>query len=155
MNLFHFLRTVIVLLVAVGSTNFASRASGEERAYRSHSTAVLDLLSGNFVAAGNGTHLGNYTESGHVSPVGGVPPVLLVEGSATLTDKSGDELFVEIIGVLDFSTGTITGTVTFVGATTGRFEEATGSASLEAQFQLDETGTVATISVVVEGTIDY
>ena len=153
MNLFHLLRPVVVLLVAVGSVIFSARASAEERDYRSHSTAVLDLASGDFVAAGNGTHLGKYTESGKVSIVGGGFPVFLVAGSATLTDKSGDELCVEITGVLDFSTGTITGTITFVGAPTGRFEDASGSASVVAPFETD--GVMATIAVVVEGTIDY
>ena len=153
MNLFHSLRTVVVLLVALGSVIFSARASAEERDYRSHSTALLNLETGDFVAAGNGTHLGKYTESGNVSIVGGTFPVFLVAGSATLTDKSGDELCVEIAGVLDFSTGTITGTITFDGAPTGRFEDATGSASVVAPFQVD--GTMATISVVVEGTIDY
>jgi hypothetical protein len=153
MNLFHLLRPVVVLLVAVGSVIFSARASGEERDYRSHSTAVLDLATGDFVAAGNGTHLGKYTESGNVSIVGGGFPVFLVAGSATLTDKSGDELCVEITGVLDFSTGTITGTITFVGAPTGRFVDASGSASVVAPFETD--GVTATIAVVVEGTIDY
>ena len=152
MNLFHSLRTVVVLLVALGSVIFSARASAEERDYRSHSTALLNLETGDFVAAGNGTHLGKYTESGNVSIVGGTFPVFLVAGSATLTDKSGDELCVEIAGVLDFSTGTITGTITFVGGE-GRFEDATGSASVVAPFETD--GVTATIAVVVEGTIDY
>jgi hypothetical protein len=153
MNFFHLLRPVVVLLVAVASVTFSARASGEERDYRSHSTAVLDLATGNFVATGNGTHLGKYTESGNVSPVGGDFPVVLVAGSATLTDKNGDELCVEITGELNFLTGTITGTVTFVGAPTGPFENATGSASVVAPFEIDEG--IATIAVVVEGTIDY
>jgi hypothetical protein len=155
MNLFHLLRPVAVLLVAVASVIFSTRVSGEERDYRTHSTAVLNLGTGDFVAAGNGTHLGKYTESGNVSIVGGAFPVFLVAGSATLTDKSGDELCVDIIGVLDFSTMTITGTIYFDGATTGRFENATGSASVVAPFQLNEAGTIATIAVIVEGTIDY
>jgi hypothetical protein len=153
MNFFRLLRPVAFLLAVVGSVVFSSRASGEERDYRTHSTALLNLATGDFVAAGNGTHLGKYTESGHVSIVGGGFPVFLVAGSATLTDKSGDELCVEITGVLDFSTGTITGTITFVGAPAGRFENATGSASMVAPFEID--GGTATISVVVEGTIDY
>ena len=153
MNLFHLLRPVVVLLVAVGSVIFSARASGEERDYRSHSTAVLDFATGDFVAAGNGTHLGKYTESGNVSIVGGDFPAFLVAGSATLTDKSGDQLCVLITGELNFITGTITGTITFVGAPTGRFEDATGSASVVAPFETD--GVTATIAVVVEGTIDY
>ena len=153
MNLFHLLRPVVVLLAVVGSVVFSARASGEERDYRTHSTAVLNLETGDFVAAGNGTHLGKYTESGNVSIVDGAFPVFLVAGSATLTDKSGDELCVEITGVLDFSTRTIIGTITFVGAPAGRFADATGSASVVAPFETD--GVTATIAVVVVGTIDY
>ena len=155
MNSFHSLRPVIVVLFAMGSVIFSSHASGVERGYRSHSTAVLNLATGDFVAAGNGTHLGNYIESGHVSIIGGSFPAFLVAGSATLIGTSGDELCVEIIGVLDFSTGTITGTITFVGAPAGRFEDATGSASVVAPFEIDETGTTATIAVGALGTIDY
>jgi len=155
MNLFQLLRPVAVLLVAVGLVTFSSRASAVERGYHAHSTAVLDLGSGIFVAAGNGTHLGNYTESGSVAIVGGTFPAFLVAGSATLTDKSGDELCVEITGVLDFSTGMITGEIQFLGAPAGRFENATGTASVVAPFQLNEDGTMATISVVARGTIDY
>lgn len=153
MNLSSLLRPVAFLLIAVGSVIFSARAWGEERDYRSHSTALLDLATGDFVAAGNGTHLGKYTESGNVSIVGGDFPVFLVAGSATLTDKSGDELCVEITGVLDFSTGMITGTITFHGAPSGRFKDATGSASVVAPFEIE--GGTATVAVVVEGTIDY
>ena len=55
-----------------------------------------------------------------------------------------------ITGEFNPFSGTIIGTITFEGATTGRFKDATGSASLEAQIQPD-----GTISVVVDGTIDY
>ena len=150
MYLFHSLRTAIVLFVAVGSATFATQASGEERVYRSRSTAVLDLLTGDFVAAGNGTHLGKYTESGNVSITGLDPTALDVVGSATLTAANGDELDVSITGTMNFFTGTITGTITFEGAPSGRFEDATGSAILVAQLQED-----GTITVVVAGSIDY
>lgn len=146
LNLFSFLRPVAVLLVVVGIQTLPDRASAEERAYQSRSTAVLDFATGNFVAAGNATHLGSYIESGNVS----ISPTGQVEGSATLTAANGDELWVDFTGELNASTGTITATITFDGATTGRFKDATGTASLVAQFQLD-----GTITVVVEGTIDY
>lgn len=150
MNLFQLLRPVVVLVAAVVSVIFSARATGEERDYRSHSTAVLNLATGDFVAAGNGTHLGKYTEHGNVLISGADPTALDVVGSATLTDKHGNELRVAIAGEMNFLTGTITGTITFEGATTGRFEDATGSASLVAQLQPD-----GTIAVVVDGTIDY
>lgn len=150
MNVFQFLRTSIVLLVAVAGVSFASGASGAERAYRTRSTAMLDLATGDFVAAGNGTHLGKYTESGNVTITGANPEALDVTGSATLTDINGDELHVSITGTMNFFTGTITGTITIEGAPSGRFENATGSALLVAQVQED-----GTITVVVAGSIDY
>ena len=150
MNLFHLLRPFVVVLLAGGSLMFAAGASGEDRTYHSRSTAVLNLETGDFVAAGNGTHLGSYTEIGNISITGEDPTALDVEGSATLTAASGDELRVAITGVMNFLTGTITGTITFEGASTGRFEDATGSADVVAQVQTD-----GTIAVVVAGTIDY
>ena len=144
MNLFTLLRPVVVLLVAVGLVTLSSRASAEERDYRTHSTAMFINASGDFVAAGNGTHLGNYTESGNVV-ISGTD----VAGSATLTDKHGNELYVSIAGDFNPLTGTITGEISFEGGE-GRFEGATGSAIVVAQIQAD-----GTIAVVVEGTIDY
>ena len=55
MNVFQFLRTSVVLLVAVAGVSFTSGTSGAERAYRTRNTAMLDLGTGDFVAAGNGT----------------------------------------------------------------------------------------------------
>ena len=150
MNLFSLLRPVAVLLVAVGILNLPDRASAEERPYHSRSTALLNLATGDFVAAGKATHLGKYTEIGSISISGDDPTALHVEGSATLTAANDDELRVVITGEMNFLTGTITGTLTFDGATTGRFEDATGSASLVAQVQAD-----GTITIVVVGTIDY
>jgi hypothetical protein len=144
------LRSVVVLLVAAGILTLPDRASAEERAYQSRSTALLNLATGDFVAAGNATHLGKYTEIGSVSISGDDPTALHAEGSATLTAANGDELDVSFTGTLNFLTGTITATLTFDGAPTGRFQDATGSGTLVAQFQPD-----GTIAVVVEGTIDY
>ena len=145
MNLFSFLRPVVILLLVVGSVAFSSRASAEERAYHSRSTAQFVSEFGDFAAEGNATHLGSYSESGNVS----ISSTGQVEGSATLTAANGDELYVVITGQMN-ATGTIIGTITFEGATTGRFKDATGSASLEAQIQAD-----GTVTIVVDGTIDY
>ena len=150
MNLFSLLRPVAVLLVAVGILTLPDRASAEERPYHSCSTALLNLATGDFVAAGKATHLGKYTEIGSISISGDDPTALHVEGSATLTAANDDELRVVITGEMNFLTGTITGTITFDGATTGRFEDATGSASLVAQLQPD-----GPLAVVVVGPIDY
>ena len=150
MNRFTSLRPVVAVLVALGILTISTRASAAGRPYRARSTAVLNLATGDFVAAGNATHLGKYTEIGSISISGDDPTALHVEGSATLTAANGDELCVVITGEMNFLTGTITGTITFDGATSGRFEDATGSASLVAQLQPD-----GTISVDIVGTIDY
>ena len=150
MNRFNLLRPVALLLIAVGILILPAPASAEQRAYKARSTALLDLATGNFVSAGNATHLGKYTEIGSVSISGDDPTALHVEGSATLTSPNDDKLCVDFTGQLNFLTGTIIATLTFDGAATGRFKNATGSANLVAQFQPD-----GTIKVVVEGTIDY
>jgi hypothetical protein len=150
MNLCSFLRPVVILLLVVGSVTFSNRASAEERAYQSRSTALLNLGTGKFVAAGNATHLGKYTEMGSITISGDDPTALHVEGSATLTAANGDELDVDFTGTLNFFTGAITATLIFDGALEGRFQDATGSASLVAQFQAD-----GTVAVIVDGTIDY
>jgi hypothetical protein len=147
MNLFHLLRPVVVLLVAAGLVTFSSRASAEERDYHLHGTALLDEF-GNVVGAGNATHLGNYTEVGYASITGDNPFALHVEGCVILTGAHGDELWETISGQLNWFTGEITATVTYIGGT-GRFEGASGSAILLAQIGPDG------ISVVVDGTIDY
>jgi len=150
MNLFHSFRPLVVLLLAVGSVIFSASASAEERAYQSRSTALLNFETLEFVATGNATHLGKYTEVGSLLISGDDPTALDVEGSATLTAANDDELRVNFTGTLNFLTGTIVATITFDGAAADRFQDATGSGSLVAQFQAD-----GTIAVVVDGTIDY
>ena len=150
MNRFNLQCPVVTLLVALGIVTSTACVTAEDRPLFARSTAVLNLATGEFVATGNGTHLGNYTESGNVVISGDDPTALHVEGSATLTAANNDELCLDFTGQLNFFTGAITATITFDGATMGRFQDATGSASLVAQFQPD-----GTISVVVVGTIDY
>lgn len=140
-------RLVGIMLVAVAALALTDRASAEERDYRLHGTAFLDE-SGNVVGAGNATHLGNYTEVGYASISGDNPFALEVKGRVVLTGTHGDELWETITGHLNYFTGEITATVTFVGGT-GRFENVSGSANLWAQIGPDG------ISVVVKGTIDY
>ncbi len=147
MNLFHLLRPVVVLLAIVGSVIFSTRASGVERKYSLRGTALLDN-DGIVVGAGNATHLGNYTEDGFASISGNDLTALQLEGYVTLTAANGDKLREHITGHLNFFTGAITATVTFIGGE-GRFEDASGSAIL-----LGQVGPSG-ISVVVVGTIDF
>ena len=149
MNLFSLLRPVAVLLVAAGIVTLSSRASAEDRPFFVRGTAQFVSPTGDFIGAGNATHMGLYTEIGSAVISGDDPAALQVNGWAILTAANGDELWVVITGQLNFFTGTITATDTYVGGT-GRFEDATGSASLVAQAQPD-----GTFSIVVVGTIDY
>ena len=149
MNRFSFLRPVLVLLVAVGILTLPDRASAKERAHHSRGTAVLDFSTGNFVGAGNATHLGHYTEVGHVVISGDNPAALHLEGWAIYTAANGDTLCATFTGHLNFFTGAITATLTYEGGC-GRFDDASGSATLVGQFQAD-----GTLAVTVEGTIDY
>lgn len=110
-----------------------------------------NLATGDFVSTGNATHLGNYTESGNVVISGDNPAAFHVEGSATLIAANGDKLYATFTGQLNFITGAITATVTYGGSvSSGRFENASGSASQVAQFQAD-----GTLSVGVMGSLDY
>ena len=135
-------------MAVVGALTLSTLVSAEERQHYLRGTAVLDLLTGNVVGAGHATHLGNYTEVGFAS----VSDTGHLEGCVILTAANGDELWEHVSGQLNPFTGEITATVAYIGGT-GRFEDATGSASLVAQLQLD--GPIATIAVVVDGTIDY
>ena len=78
-----------------------------------------------------------------------MPAVLRIDAWAVYTAANGDQLYATITGQLDLQTGAITATVTYVGGT-GRFDDAGGSATLSGQMLPD-----GTITVAVEGTIDY
>ena len=144
MKRFFSLFSVGLMLVAVSALANPAGASAEERGYHLRGTAALDA-SGNVVGVGHAAHLGNYTEVGHVTFLEepGQP-----EGWAIFTNQNGDQLRETFTGQVNLD-GTISGTVTFTGGT-GRFEFASGTASLAAQFLPD-----GTIAVVVVGTIDY
>jgi hypothetical protein len=150
-NRFHLLRPAVILMVALSILTLTTRATAEDRPLVARSTAVLNLATGNFVAAGIGTHLGNYTEVGHVDISGDNPTALHVEGWAILTAANGDKLYASFTGQLNFLTGSITANLTYGGgASSGRFLNASGSSSLTAQFQPD-----GTLSVSVIGTLSY
>ena len=149
MNRFNSLRPVIVMLVAAGNLALPSGASAVERAHFSRGTAQFTSLTA-FDGAGNASHLGRYTEEGNVQFSGTADPyVLQIDGSVTYTSDKGDELDATVTGLLNTQTGAITATLTYDGGT-GRFEFATGSATLTGQMQFD-----GTISVTVKGRIDY
>src|SRR4051812_1318109 len=138
-----------VVLAAVCILDIANPAQAVERPYVSHGTAQLDNMN-NFVGAGTATHLGLYHEVGSAefSPTAD-PTVFHVDASATYTAANGDQLYAVFTGQLNGLTGTITATVTYVGGT-GRFTNASGTATLSAQVLPG-----GLIDVAVKGTIHY
>jgi hypothetical protein len=149
MTRFDSLRPVGTLLVAVAILALPGGASAEERPHKLAGSAQF-VSPTDFVGSGEATHLGKYTEAGSAqfSPTAD-PSVLRVDAWTVLTAADGDRLYETITGRLDLLTGKITATVTYVGGT-GRFADASGSATLAGQMLPD-----GTITVAVEGTIDF
>src|SRR5205823_14128678 len=103
-----------------------------------------------FVGAGTATHLGRYNEVGTVQFLPTADPtVLQLDASSTYTAANGDQLYAVFTGHLNGVTGVITATVTYVGGT-GRFANASGTATLSAQLLPG-----GSLEVAVKGTIDY
>ena len=150
MKRFFSRRPFALLLAAVAFLALAATAAqAEQRAYQARGTAQF-VSANSFVGAGTATHLGRYEEQGSASFFATADPaVFLVEASATYTAANGDELWAVFTGHLDFVTGEITATVTYVGGT-GRFADAGGTATLSGQ-RFDD----GSIEVDVEGTIDF
>src|SRR5206468_2008607 len=98
----------------------------------------------------NATHLGRYDEVGSAqfSPTAD-PTVFQVDAWAIYTAANGDQLYAVVSGYLHGLTGSITATVTYVGGT-GRFTDASGTATLSAQLLPG-----GSIEVAIKGTIDY
>jgi hypothetical protein len=124
-------------------------ATASVRPHLSGGTA--QFVSGtDFVGTGHATHLGRYSEEGSVvfSPTDD-PAVLHVDGSIVYTAANGDELHAIVTGELNGLTGVISAMLSYVGGT-GRFADASGSASLAGQ-----SGPMGAISVSASGTIDF
>jgi len=134
----------VVLLVTMSNLSIPSSALAGQRAYHSRGTAHFVSAEGDFVGSGNATHLGKYTEIGNaeISPTGGV------SAWSIYTAANGDQLYATFAGQIDLA-GAITATVTYVGGT-GRFANASGSATLSGQIQQD-----GSLVVTVDGSIDY
>jgi hypothetical protein len=136
-------------LATVTVLALAAPAQAAERRHVSHGTAQF-LNDNDFVGAGTASHLGLYDEEGSAqfSPTPD-PTVFQVDASATYTAANGDQLYAVITGHLNAVTGAITATVTYVGGT-GRFTDATGTATLSGQLLPG-----GAVEVAVQGTIDY
>jgi hypothetical protein len=146
MNRFVSLGFASVLLVAIAALSLPARASAEERPHSLRGTAQFVSPAGDFVGEGYATHLGYYAEVGNAS----ISPTGVVTAWAHFTSGNGhsDELFELITGQI-YPDGSIIATITYVGGT-GRFEDASGSATLLGQLLPG-----GRIEVAVEGTIDY
>ena len=147
MNRYFSRSFAVVLLAAAGILTLSSEVAATERPYFANGTAQFDGV--NIVGTGTATHLGQYDEAGTATITGTDPTALDVTASITYAAADGDELRAHVTGHFNAITGTITATVTYVGGT-GRFEGASGTARLVAQFLPD-----GTIAVAVAGTIDY
>jgi hypothetical protein len=77
-------------------------------------------------STGNATHLGNFTRTEEVS----FGPGGAISGTVIFTAANGDELWADFSGGF-ISPTTAEGTYTFTGGT-GRFSDATGTASFQA-----------------------
>ena len=149
MTRFSSLRPIVVVLAAAGLLAPPTRASADERPHFSRGTAQF-VSPTDFVGTGYATHLGQYTEVGVIT-FGDFtgPTTMAITAWSTYTAANGDQLDALFSGELNVESGVITATVTYVGGS-GRFDGASGSATLTGQ--LLPGGTIA-VSVV--GIIDY
>jgi hypothetical protein len=149
MNRFFSLRPFPLFLALVSILAVGTPARAGERPHVSRGTGQF-VSSTDFVGSGFATHLGHYDEAGRVqfSPTAD-PTVLHLEAESTYTAANGDELHAVFTGQLNGVTGKITATVTYVGGT-GRFADASGTASLSGQLLPG-----GAIEVTVNGAIDY
>ena len=149
MNRFYSLRPFALILAAVSVLALTVPTQAAQRAHVSRGTAHFTSAS-EFEGSGTATHLGAYTESGTVafSPTDNAD-VIHLEACATYTAANGDRLYAVFSGELNQLTGVISATVTYVGGT-GRFTDASGTATLSGQMFPD-----GSIEVAVQGNIDY
>jgi hypothetical protein len=137
------------LLVVFGVTSFTAPALAAARPHFSSGTAQF-ISASDFVGEGSATHLGKYQEEGSAqfTPTEN-PAVFEVDASTTYTAANGDQLDAVIAGEIDFSTGRITATVTYVGGT-GRFANASGTAHFVGQMHPN-----GSVDADVVGTINF
>ena len=153
MNRFFSQRPFALFLAAfagvVGLLALARPAQAADRPHVSQGTAQFTGPT-TFVGAGLATHLGVYAEAGTIQLSPTADPVVFDANATSIyTAPNGDKLYATFTGQLNFATGVVTATVTYVGGT-GRFASATGTATLSGQL-LDG----GALDVSVSGTINY
>jgi hypothetical protein len=145
-----FTRLLAVLTLALTAVSFAGHAGAQSTPHHANGFAQFAANQSDFTGGGTATHLGKYTEIGNVTftPTA-TPGIFAVDGWSHYTAANGDRLFAVVSGTVDFGTGAITATATYVGGT-GRFVNATGSSLLVGQM----LGGGA-LTVRADGTISY
>ena len=143
---------LIVGLAAFGlSSPLLAGWGGANRAFRGNAEGVVTGISpeGALIAesTGTATHLGKYTRTETVFIDGAE-----VSGTIVFTAANGDELWADFTGAFTSPT-TAEGTYTFTGGT-GRFEDATGTASFQVTTATTPDG-VTHLSVRFRGKIGY
>ena len=129
-----------------------------ERPFALHGSGVATLITDpsgmptGAVATGSGTatHLGQWTVTGNPKYTPDDNGVLHSSGEATITAANGDQLRVQINGILDPMAGVDQGVFYFLGGT-GRFENASGSAN----FVVNINPLTGGFELTVVGRIDY
>jgi len=141
----------LALTVLVLST---AAVVAKERPHKFRGTGQLNLATLQFTSNGNATHLGEFAEEGAITSMvpllGGEPGEFLISGWAILTGDEGHELHETFSGQLNLMTGVARATITYVPQGTGRFANATGTATLELQLAPDGSFTYSG-----KGTIDF
>jgi hypothetical protein len=127
----------------------------KERPHKFRGAGQLNFATLQVVGSGIATHLGDYRERAAITvfvPLpGGQPWEFFISGWSIFTGDEGDELHETFSGVLNMATGAATATVTYVPEGTGRFANATGTATLQLQMDLSN----GTFRYTGEGVIDY
>lgn len=159
----HFLNTrtlMLIIFLLLGALPASAALEGNRPiALRGNGSMAFitdqggNVIGGNVTASGTATHLGLWTQVGtlNFTPDANDPNLILASGTATFTAANGDKL--EVLaedGVLNVSTGIATGVFRFVGGT-GRFEQASGSAS----FVVEQNLVTGAFEVIALGALDF
>jgi uncharacterized protein DUF5946 len=142
---------VLALTLAIFPLLGSRPAEAAERPFKLSGAGTV--IEGNIQATGRASHLGLWTEAGTLNfvPDPNDPNRVLVSGEATFTAANGDELRGVITDAsLDLTTGIGTGEFRFTGGT-GRFADASGSASFEVMQNL----VTGAFEITAVGSIDY
>jgi hypothetical protein len=138
----------LVLLVIGLPAHLHADQGGSDRPFDGQSAGVVTGIAPSGAieveSTGNATHLGDFTKTESVL----FGPGGTFSGTVVFTAANGDQLWADFSGSITSPT-TLEGTYTFLGGT-GRFSDATGTASFEAS-----TPDGLHLAVSFEGSISY